>query len=109
MVIRHGRVTEGSQPEVAGLLRDIVQQQTATLQVLAESVRLQRVLVERLPGVSSPRTEDPEAGSLAPTISRANPPSSFPAGVERTAAELPSTSTAASETRPSRATLESAP
>jgi hypothetical protein len=108
MVIRHGRVTEASHPDVAGLLRDIVQQQTATLQVLAESVRLQRVLVERLPGVSSPQTGDPQAGSIAPTIASANPPSSSPAGVEPTA-EVPSVPTAASETRPSGTTLESAP
>ena len=47
MVIRHGRVTDINQPDLATLLRDLVQQQTTMLQVQAESVRLQRVLVDR--------------------------------------------------------------
>jgi hypothetical protein len=53
MVVRHGRVSETSQQDLAALLHDILQQQTAMLQVQAENVRLQRVLVERLLGGSA--------------------------------------------------------
>jgi hypothetical protein len=57
MVIRdRWRMTDSAQPDVDGLLREILQQQTAMLQVQAESVRLQRVLVERLLGVSNQTT-----------------------------------------------------
>ena len=108
MVIRHGRVTDTRQPDVAGLLRDILQQQTAMVQVQVESVRLQRVLLERLLGVSSPQTDAPDAGSIALTISTANPPSGLPTGSEGTAAAIPSTPTTANETPRSAATLETA-
>ena len=69
MVVRYGRVTDTGQPDVTTLLRDILQQQTAMLQVQAESVRLQRVLVERLLGVSGPQSDAVGPVSLAPTSS----------------------------------------
>ena len=61
MVVRHGRVTD-TRSEVTALLRDILQQQTAMLQVQAESVRLQRVLVEHLLGVSGQQVHPAYAG-----------------------------------------------
>src|SRR5690242_14967669 len=74
MVVRqHGRVSETSQPDLAALLRDILQQQTAMLQVQAESVRLQRVLVERLLCVSRPPSEAVEGVSMAPASVPAMP------------------------------------
>ena len=72
MVVRHGRVTDATQSDLAALLRDILQQQTAMLQVQAESVRLQRVLVERLLGVSAPDRDRVEPGSTEPTTSTCN-------------------------------------
>jgi hypothetical protein len=47
-MVRHGRMTQGADGDLAGLLQAMLQQQTAMLQVQAESVRLQRLLVERL-------------------------------------------------------------
>jgi hypothetical protein len=72
MVLRHGRVTDTSQPDLTTLLRDILQQQTAMLQVQAESVRLQRLLLERLLGIAGPRSDALEPGSIAPTSSTSN-------------------------------------
>ena len=59
-------MNDASQPDIAGLLRDILQQQTAMLQVQAESVRLQRALVERLLGASGPPREPAVAASIRP-------------------------------------------
>jgi hypothetical protein len=67
MVVRHGRVTESSQSELTALLRDILHQQTAMLQVQAESVRLQRVVVERLLGVSTQPAGPAGGGSSGPS------------------------------------------
>jgi hypothetical protein len=72
-------MTEVSQPDLAGLLREILQQQTAMLQ-------LQRVLVERLLGGSSPPSE-PAERSIAPTIST---PQRAPAESESALAIAPS-------------------
>jgi hypothetical protein len=72
MVVRHGRVSDISQPDLTTLLLDILQQQTAMLQVQAESVRLQRVLVERLLGVSGPQSDAGGPGSIAPTSSKSS-------------------------------------
>src|SRR5690348_7852439 len=72
MVVRHGRVTDTSQLDLMTLLRDILQQQTAMLQVQAESVRLQRVLVERLLGVSGPQSDAQAHDSIAPRTSTSN-------------------------------------
>ncbi len=69
MVVRYGRVTDTSQPDLTTLLRDILQQQTAMLQVQAESVRLQQVLVEHLVGVSGPQSDALAPGSIAATSS----------------------------------------
>jgi len=52
-MVRHGRMTQGADGDLAGLLQAMLQQQTAMLQVQAESVRLQRLLVERLLGAPS--------------------------------------------------------
>src|ERR1051325_358719 len=108
MVVRqHGRVSETSQPDLAALLRDILQQQTAMLQVQAESVRLQRVLVERLLGVSSPELEVRNTVSMA-TIATASPASSVPIDSEGSAA-VPSTAASQAETAPHAATVDNAP
>jgi hypothetical protein len=59
-MVCHGRMSELA-ADVTEVLRATVQQQTVMLHVQAESVRLQRVLVERLlgsPGVG-PGTEAP--------------------------------------------------
>ena len=66
MVVRAGRVTGTNQSDLAALLRDILQQQTAMLQVQAESVRLQRVLVEHLLGASGPQLGTAEPAAIAP-------------------------------------------
>jgi len=60
-------VTESSQSELTALLRDILHQQTAMLQVQAESVRLQRVVVERLLGVSTQPAGPAGGGSSGPS------------------------------------------
>jgi hypothetical protein len=49
-------MTDGADRTVADLLQAMLQQQTAMLQVQAESVRLQRLLVERLVGAASDET-----------------------------------------------------
>jgi hypothetical protein len=49
-------MTEGADGDLTGLLQAMLQQQTAMLQVQAESVRLQRLLVERLLGAASDET-----------------------------------------------------
>ena len=46
-------MTDGADRSVADLLRTMLQQHAAMLQVQAESVRLQRLLVERLVGGAS--------------------------------------------------------
>jgi hypothetical protein len=69
MVVRHGRVTDTNQPDLATLLRDLLQQQTAMLQVQAESVRLQRVLVERLLHVSGSPEVATESAAIVPAPS----------------------------------------
>ncbi len=52
-MVRHGRMTDRADSDVAGLLLAMLQQQTAILQVQAESVCLQRLLVDRLVGATS--------------------------------------------------------
>ena len=77
MVVRDGRVTDTHQSELAELLRDMLRQQTAMLQVQAESVRLQRNLVERLLGASDQMgTTDatPPVRAPAPSVSAATAP-----------------------------------
>jgi hypothetical protein len=49
-MVGHGRMSDGASADVADLLHALVQQHTAMLQVQAEGVRLQRILVERLLG-----------------------------------------------------------
>lgn len=91
--------------DVAALLRDILQQQTAMLQVQAESVRLQRVLVERLLGISGPLPGELEPRSIASTSSAskvaAGPSTVSPPRL----APVPTTSLAASEPAPNKATV----
>jgi hypothetical protein len=55
-MVRNGRMTQRADGDLAGLLQAMLQQQTAMLQVQAESVRLQRLLVERLLGAASDET-----------------------------------------------------
>jgi hypothetical protein len=49
-------MTAGADSDVVGLLQAMLQQHTAMLQVQVESVRLQRLLVERLLGAASDET-----------------------------------------------------
>ncbi|HLZ24719.1 MAG TPA: hypothetical protein VKQ30_21585, partial [Ktedonobacterales bacterium] len=49
-------MTQLADGDLAGLLQALLQQQTAMLQVQAESVHLQRLLVERLLGSASDET-----------------------------------------------------
>jgi hypothetical protein len=106
MVVRHGHVTDVNQPDLATLLRDLVQQQTAMLQVQAESVRLQRVLVERLLGVSGSPGTVVESGAIAPPTSTGNVASDLPPARAPSSAPVPTTPFAASEPPPSEAILE---
>jgi hypothetical protein len=65
-MVRDGRLTDTPQSDLAGLLRDVLQQQTAMLQVQAESLRVQRMLVERLLGASSLQSQtDGSASGVA--------------------------------------------
>jgi hypothetical protein len=75
-------MTDSAQPDVDGLLREILQQQATMLQVQAESVRLQRVLVERLLGVSD-QTTAPVAVAPASSSALETQPSASPAPAER--------------------------
>jgi hypothetical protein len=109
MVIRHGRVTEINQPDLATLLRDLVQQQTAMLQVQAESVRLQRVLVERLLGVSGSSATVAESGAITPPTSTGNVASELPPASAPSATPVPTTPFAASEPPPSETLFEQTP
>lgn len=59
-------MTECSDGDVAGLLQAMLQQQTAMLQVQAESVRLQRLLVERLVGGTAGETPASVAAATLP-------------------------------------------
>src|ERR1051326_3279455 len=77
------------------------------LQVQAESVPLQRVLVERLLGVSSPELEVRNTVSIA-TIATANPASSAPIDSEGSAA-VPSTAPSQGETAPNACVVDNAP
>src|SRR5689334_17800617 len=104
MVISDGRVNDARQPDISALLRDILQQQTAMLQVQAESVRLQRVLVERLLGVSgSQMVEGTDTTAVAPAIAIADLASSAPTVSEGSAATVPSTAPSQGETAPNAA------
>jgi hypothetical protein len=88
-VVRDGRVTDTGPTDLAGLLQAMVQQQAAMLQVQAESLRLQRVLVERLLRTPTDQLDADEHGrgteplswtepAIAPTVSDApEPPSSI--------------------------------
>jgi len=65
-------MTQGADGDLAGLLQAMLQQQTAMLQVQAESVRLQRLLVERLLGAASDETPVNASGvATAPLSTRA--------------------------------------
>ena len=55
-------MTQGADGDLAGLLQAMLQQQTAMLQVQAESLRLQRLLVERLVGATSGETSVSASG-----------------------------------------------
>jgi hypothetical protein len=109
MVVCHGRVTDISQPDLATLLRDLVQQQTAMLQVQAESVRLQRVLVERLLGVSGSPGVAADPGAIAPPTSTGIVVSELPPASAPSATPVPTTPFAASEPPPSEALFEQTP
>ena len=73
MVFRAGRLTDTSQPDVAALLRDILQQQTAMLQVQAESLRPQRLLVECLLDISEPQRDAADPSAIAPSTTTEMP------------------------------------
>jgi hypothetical protein len=89
MVVRHGRVTDTSQSAVVGLLRDMLQQQTAMLQLL-------RVMVEGQLSVSTRQGDSAIAGSLAHSSGM---------GEDRTATSRPSeTDASAGLSRPPVAT-----
>jgi hypothetical protein len=80
-MVGHGRMSELADGEVAGLLQAMLQQQTAMLQVQAESVRLQRLLVERLldaPSVEA-RIEAPAPAETASWMRATPPPAVTPA------------------------------
>jgi hypothetical protein len=109
MVVRNGRVTDSSQPDLALLLRDILQQQIAMLQVQAESVRLQRVLVERLLGASGPPGAVADPGAIAPPTSTGIVASELPPASAPSSAPVPTTPFAASEPPPSEALFEQTP
>jgi hypothetical protein len=109
MVVRHGRVTDVNQPDLATLLRDLVQQQTAMLQVQAESVRLQRVLVERLLGVSGSPGAVADPGAIAPPTWAGNVASDLTPASAPSSAPVPTIPFAASEPPPSEALFEQTP
>ena len=65
-------MTDGADRSVADLLHTMLQQHAAMLQVQAESVRLQRLLVERLLGAASDETPVNASGvATAPLSTRA--------------------------------------
>jgi len=68
-MVRHGRMTQGADGDLAGLLQAMLQQQTAMLQVQAESVRLQRLLVERLMGAASAESLASDNGAVTAPLS----------------------------------------
>ena len=68
-MVRHGRMTQGADGDLAGLLQAMLQQQTAMLQVQAESLRLQRLLVERLVGATSGETSASASGVATAPLS----------------------------------------
>ncbi len=110
MVDRHGRVTDTSQSDLAMLLREILQQQTAMLQVQAESVRLQRVLVERLLGVSDAPAHAVETHLVAPPTATNNVVVGPVAPTPSPAASLVPSALATNEAAPAEITpLESVP
>src|SRR5579859_7656811 len=109
MVLRHGRVTDTSQPDLTTLLREILQQQTAMLQVQAESVRLQRVLVERLLGISGPLSDALEPGSIAPTSSTRNVAAGLTIASATPAPPVPTPPLGTPEPAPIEATPERSP
>jgi hypothetical protein len=67
VVLGNGRMTGSSSSNVSALLQTLLQQQAAMLQVHAESLRLQRVLVDRLLG----GTVDEHLGAEPPPASTA--------------------------------------
>src|SRR5579864_6254771 len=109
MVDCAGRVTDASQPDVAALLRDILQQQIAMLQVQVESVRLQRVLVERLLGAPGPRHDAAEPAAIAPTTTTSNMPADLPTGSLPPAAPVGTARLAVSEAAPNEAISKQTP
>ena len=109
MVVRHGRVTETTQSDLAALLRDILQQQTAMLRVQAESVRLQRVLVERLFGVAAPHRDPTEPGSTEPTTSTRNEAATLQAATPLVAPPIPVAPPERSEPARTEPTVTQAP
>jgi hypothetical protein len=109
MVVRHGRVTDVNQPDLATLLHDLLQQQTAMLQVQAESVRLQRMLVDHLLGVSGPPGAVADPGAIAPATSTGTLASELPPASAPSSATVPTTPFAASEPPSSEALFEQTP
>ena len=70
-MVRYGRMTDGADRGVADLLHAMLQQHAAMLQVHAESVRLQRLLVERLLGGASAESRASDNGAVtARSLSR---------------------------------------
>jgi hypothetical protein len=59
-------MTQGADGDLTGLLQAMLQHQTAMLQVQAESLRLQRLLVERLVGATSGETSVSASGVAPP-------------------------------------------
>ncbi len=69
-----------------GVLREVLQQQAAMLQVQAETVRLQRVLVERLLSTSTPTTSAPRPAELPLPAGAEAVDTAAPAAVDRNVA-----------------------
>jgi hypothetical protein len=90
-------MTAGADGDVVGLLQAMLQQHTAMLHVQAESVRLQRLLVERLVGGASDETRiNPHGVPTAPLPTTAfdlpsltTPPDSHPSTSPPARAEIP--------------------
>ena len=102
MVVRHGRVTDMNQLDVVGLLRDMVQQQTAMLQLL-------RVMVEGQLSVSTRQGDSATASSLAPSSRIGGDRTATPRASETDASPGLSKPPAATEASPSEVAPEGVP
>jgi hypothetical protein len=72
-------MTDQPSVDLAGLVVNLLQQQTALLQVQSESVRLQRLLVERLLGDVQTATMAPSLRQTDPLVSASTEPLTVPA------------------------------